>query len=152
MPTYSVSGNIYQGGVASSTGLVGATISWTGAASGSTTSGAAGAWTTPSTLVNGTYYFVVSYSVGGTWDFGDITSGQANQGNLYTAVVSGANITGVNFVGQIPGWIGRDDPSGTYLTGVDAYIGKGSPASGWIPASLIAPPTTGQGYPRGYQQ
>src|SRR5271157_2886370 len=110
MPTYSVSGNIYQGGVASSTGLVGATISWTGTASGSTTSGAAGAWTTPSTLVNGTYYFVVSYSVGGTWDFGDITSGQANQGNLYTAVVSGANITGV-----------------------DAYIGKGSPASGWIP-------------------
>lgn len=45
-----IAGNVYAGGV----GVVGATVSWTGSASGSTTSGAGGAYTT-SALSAGTY-------------------------------------------------------------------------------------------------
>ena len=75
--TYSISG---------SAGVAGATVSWTGTASGSTTADGAGNYTIP-TLANGSYTVTASKT---GYSFTGPTPANPQ-------VVSGANITGVNF-------------------------------------------------------
>jgi hypothetical protein len=77
--TYSISGNA---------GVAGATVSWTGTASGSTTADGSGNYTIPS-LANGSYTITPSKT--------GYTFSPTNR----SETVSGSNITGVNFTASL---------------------------------------------------
>ena len=78
----SISGSILNQAGA---GVTGVTVSWTGAASGSTTSGGGGAWTTGVSLGPGAYIVTPSLA------------GSQFQPPLQTVIIVAANISGINF-------------------------------------------------------
>jgi hypothetical protein len=108
-----IAGNVYAGGV----GVVGATVSWTGSASGSTTSGAGGAYTT-SALSAGTYNLTCA------------DTGYSFSVTLPQTIVS-SNITGLNFMVN-PEWIGQGDASGNWMDSNGFFLGPATKSRPWI--------------------
>ncbi|MFZ0232418.1 MAG: hypothetical protein WA306_09390 [Candidatus Acidiferrales bacterium] len=108
-----IAGTVYAGGV----GVVGATVSWIGTSSGSTTSGAGGAYIT-SALGAGTYTLTCA-------DAGYLFSTTLPQ----TIVAS--NLTSVNFVID-PEWVGQGDASGNWMDSNGTYLGPATKSRPWI--------------------
>lgn len=108
-----IAGTVYAGGV----GVVGATVSWTGTSSGSTTSGAGGAYTT-SALGAGTYMLTCA-------DTGYSFS------TPFPQTIVASNITGINFVVN-PNWLGQKDTNSNWMDSNNVYSGSPERSAYWL--------------------